>query len=114
MQFKQRVNEDPPRTEQVSSLIETQTQGPDAPAVAYLAVSNLCHLQGDEQPFRVKLENTLKKAPQLSDTANNLAWVLAHDKQNLDLSRALVLAKDLLKQHPDKPKYRETYGTILL
>ncbi len=113
-QFEQLDGEDPELGDQIVSLIESQANRPEAPAIALFSLSNLAHIVGDQNQYRINLEKTLQRDPQFSIAANNLAWLLAHDKEHLNMERAVALAEDLVKKHPDNPEFHDTYGTILM
>lgn len=113
-QYEQLDGEDPQLGDQISSIIESQANRLDAPAIALFSLSNLAYLIGDQNQYRINLEKTLQKDPQFSIAANNLAWLLAHDKEHLDMERAVAMAEDLVQKYPDNPEFHDTYGTILL
>ena len=114
LKFKQLDSDDPQLREQIFSAVKTQANQQDAPAIALFSLSNLAYLTGDQNQYRINLEQTLQKDPQFSIAANNLALLLASDKEHLDIERAVTLAKGLVQKYPNKPKFHETYGTILM
>ena len=57
---------------------------------------------------------SFERDPQFSIAANNLAWLLAHDQEVLDLEKANLLASELVQKFPENPRFRDTFGTILM
>ncbi len=112
-QYEQFGLQDSQRGSEIIAIAESQANRGDAVAWAHFALANFAYMRGDRRQYQLNLERTLEKDPLFPDAANNLAWELAHDKVMMDLDRALALAEDLVKRHPENPEYRDTYGTIL-
>jgi len=71
-------------------------------------------MSGDQKAYQTHLEKAFEIDPQFSIAANNLAWMLAHDQEKLDLEKASMLAAELVQKYPSNPRFRDTYGTILM
>lgn len=112
--FEEVVSTEPDKGDQILETVKAQTIAKDAPAVAYFALSNICYMRGDEKAYQTNLEKAFEIDPQFSIAANNLAWMLAHDKDKLDLEKAAMLAEELVQKYPSNPRFRDTYGTILM
>ena len=113
-EFQQLGAQDSQRGSEIIAIAESQANRDDATALAHFTLASLAYLRGERRQYLLSLERTLEKDPQYADAANNLAWELANDEARMDLDRALALAEDLVKRHPENPEYRDTYGTILL
>ena len=98
----------------IADLIKSQTTLPDPPAVAFYALSNLNFMTGDTEQYQINLMKSFERDPQFSVVANNVAWLLAHDQEVLDLEKANSLASELVQKFPTNPRFRDTYGTILM
>ena len=98
----------------IADLIKSQTTLPGPPAVAFYALSNLDFLKGDMEQYQINLMKSFERDPQFSIAANNLAWLLAHDQEVLDLEKANLLASELVQKFPENPRFRDTFGTILM
>ena len=98
----------------IADLIKSQTTLPGPPAVAFYALSNLDFLKGDMEQYQINLMKSFERDPQFTIAANNLAWLLAHDQEVLDLEKANLLASELVQKFPENPRFRDTFGTILM
>lgn len=82
------------------------------PALAHLALGNLCWLEGDAKQAFFHFERARKIDSELSIVMNNLAWLIAHDEENPDLDQALALVNEALLGRPDNLQFLDTRGTI--
>jgi len=85
-----------------------QRDGANAGARAMAAI--LTHVQGHVDDAVRRYQQTLDIAPRVAVVANNLAWIYAEQKQNLDL--ALDLAKGVTEQIPDYAEGWDTLGWV--
>lgn len=69
--------------------------------------------EGDSTTSMFHLEAAYRLDPSLSDSANNFAWLLAHQEEP-DYDRALAIIDSVLVEHPDNASYLDTRGHILL
>ena len=86
----------------------------DEPALAHLAMGNLCWLEGDSSKAEFHFERATAIRTDMAVVLNNLAWLVAHDKNNPDYERAMTLVQAALEQRPNSPDFLDTRGTILL
>jgi putative PEP-CTERM system TPR-repeat lipoprotein len=70
----------------------------------------LTHVQGHIDDATRRYQQTLEVAPRVAVVANNLAWIYAEQKQNLDV--ALDLAKAVTEQIPDYAEGWDTLGWV--
>ena len=93
-------------------LSRTVAEG-QKPALAHLALGNLCWLEGLTEQAVFHFERARKIDNKLSVVMNNLAWLIAHDEKNRDLDKALALVNEALIVSPDDSRFLDTRGTIL-
>ena len=79
---------------------------------AYVALGALYEAEGKSPEARKMYEKALEINPDFAPAANNLAWLLLQENENLD--RALDLAKRAKEQLPDDPNVADTYGLALM
>lgn len=68
---------------------------------------------GDADISMFHLEAAFNLDPTLTDSANNLAWLLAH-RDPPDYERALAVINSVLEEHPEDANYLDTRGHIYL
>jgi len=84
----------------------------EEPALAHLAMGNLCWLEGNREQSMFHFERALELKDDMGPLLNNLAWLLAHNKDKPDLERAMGLVSAALETNPDNSGYLDTRGTI--
>jgi Tfp pilus assembly protein PilF len=82
-------------------------------AAAQFLLGTDAWLRGKHEEGRLLMERALALNPSFAPVANNLAWILAHEKDP-DLPRALALAEAALDQMRGQANLRDTRGYILL
>lgn len=82
------------------------------PALAHLALGNLCWMEGLNDQAFFHFERARKIDGTLTVVMNNLAWILAHDEKNPNFEQALALVNEALKGSPDNLPFLDTRGTI--
>ncbi|APZ95917.1 tetratricopeptide repeat protein [Fuerstiella marisgermanici] len=82
------------------------------PAMAHLAMGNLCWLEGDSSTAAFHFEQALSMKKDMAVVLNNLAWMIAHDERQPDLERALALVNAALEQRPGNTSFLDTRGKI--
>jgi tetratricopeptide (TPR) repeat protein len=70
----------------------------------------LTHVQGHLDDAARRYQQTLDVAPRVAVVANNLAWIYAEQRQNLDV--ALDLAERVTDQIPDYAEGWDTLGWV--
>ena len=93
-------------------LIQSLAKG-NAPALSHFALGNLMWMDGNSEKAQWHIEQAFEINNNLTNVANNLAWVLAHSDRP-DLDRALEIATKVVKQSPEDHRFRDTLATILL
>lgn len=83
-------------------------------AMAHFALSNVNWIDGDHEQAQWHVKQAYELDPEFVIVVNNLAWMLAHKKENPDLERALTLAETALKTAPTDYRFLDTYGSILI
>lgn len=84
------------------------------PALANLALGNLCWIEGDVDGAVFHFERSIAINSNLAVVMNNLAWLISHDPEKPDYERAIGLIDSALKQSPEDPNFLDTKGSILL
>ena len=84
------------------------------PALAHLALGNLCWIEQDNDGAIFHFERAIKINPKLAVVMNNLAWMLANDPIRQDLDRALANVNAALEEQPENASFMDTRGTILM
>lgn len=82
-------------------------------SLAHFVLGCVFWQQGNKEQAEFHIEQAYKLNKQTPRIANNLAWVLAHADPP-DSDRALSLLKSAVRQEPENPVIRETYGSILI
>ena len=82
------------------------------PALAHLAMGNLCWLEDDREGALFHFERATEIRDDVAVLLNNLAWLISHDKDAPDFERAMGLVNSALDQRPDDPSFLDTRGTI--
>lgn len=82
------------------------------PALAHLAMGNLCWMEGDRKAALFHFERALDIRDDAPALLNNLAWLISHDPEAPDLERAIALVNSALEKNPDNPSFLDTRGTI--
>jgi len=113
-QFKLEVNSTPENADQLEGLLRSNLASGKNSALAHFAMSNVKSSRGDKKLARFHIEKAFELEPKFAVVANNLAWVLANDKENPDLQRAFELSKDVVERFPANPLMRDTYATVLM
>jgi tetratricopeptide (TPR) repeat protein len=85
-----------------------QRDGTNVGARAMAAI--LTHVQGHLDDATRRYTQTLDVAPRVAVVANNLAWIYAEEKQNLDV--ALDLAQRVTEELPDYAEGWDTLGWV--
>jgi len=96
-----------------SSLSRVVAEGKE-PALAHLALGNLCWIENDPKSARFHFERAISINPKLTYVMNNLAWLLAQDQQQSDLERALGMINQALEYEPQNLQFLDTRGTIFM
>lgn len=84
------------------------------PSLAHLAMGNVCWLEGDKESAQLHFDLAMSIQSDLAVVMNNMAWLLAHDKEQPDYDRALELVQKAIDQSPEKYNFLDTRGTIYL
>lgn len=84
------------------------------PALAHLALGNVCWMEGDKDGAVFHFERALRINDKLSVVMNNLAWLISHEEKNPDLDRAMGLITSALEKEPANGSFLDTRGTIYL
>ncbi len=83
-------------------------------AMAHFALSNLYWVEGELDKAQWHVKQAYGMDPNFVFVINNLAWMMAHKKEDPDLERALTLAETALQTAPTDPRFLDTYGSILV
>lgn len=100
------------RVEAIRYLQGMVTSGIGAP-LAHLALGSKAWADNKSQEAMFHLNSAYELDPTMSVLANNLAWVIAHQKVP-QLEHALSIINSVLKKHPNVAAYRDTRGQILI
>lgn len=92
--------------------LERQIAAGQSIPFAHFALGSVLWLEGKHDDAVWHTKKALELNPELTDVANNLAWLLA-DKYPDQLARAHELVEMALAKKPDDPRYRDTKGMIL-
>lgn len=84
------------------------------PALANLALGNLCWMEGDVDGAVFHFERSLAINQKLAVVMNNLAWLISHNPEKPDYQRAIGLIDSAIKESPNDPNFLDTKGAILL
>ena len=84
----------------------------EQPALAHLAMGNLCWLEDDRKGALFHFERATEIRDDVAVLLNNLAWMISHDETAPDFERAMALINSALEKSPDDPRFLDTRGTI--
>jgi tetratricopeptide (TPR) repeat protein len=84
------------------------------PALAHLALGNVCWMEGDTDGAVFHFERSLSINPKLAVVMNNLAWLVSHDEKKPDLERAMAMINSALQEEPENGSFLDTRGTIYM
>ena len=84
----------------------------EQPALAHLAMGNLCWLEDDRKGALFHFERATEIRDDVAVLLNNLAWLISHDEAAPDLERAMGLVNSALEKRPNDPSFLDTRGTI--
>ena len=93
-------------------LMEMLVRGEQSVAV-HMALGLKAWRDNDFENARMHFEAGYDLDPSVAEVANNLAWVLTHQKKP-DPSRGLAVIETVLARHPHVPRFRDTRGEIYL
>ena len=79
---------------------------------AYMALGGIYGAEGKQTEARKMYEKALEINPDFAPAANNLAWLLL--QQGEDLDRAFDLARKVKGQMPDDPSVADTLGLAFI
>ena len=96
----------------IAELTELLAKQPDS-LPANMGLATLYETQGKYQEAREKYQKVLSVQPNSPAAANNLAWLIASDKDG-DLGEALRLAMLAKQAMPDEPHIADTLGFVHL
>lgn len=82
------------------------------PALAHLAMGNLCWIEEDAQTALFHFERAIAIRDDIVVVLNNLAWLISHDEKTPDLERAMALVNVALEKQPQNASFLDTRGTI--
>ncbi|MCA9064538.1 MAG: tetratricopeptide repeat protein, partial [Planctomycetaceae bacterium] len=84
----------------------------EQPGLAHLAMGNLCWLEGNREQAQDHFEQALAFRNDMPVILNNMAWLVAHDKESPDLDRAMEMITAALEQDPENMQFIDTRGSI--
>lgn len=84
------------------------------PALAHLAMGNLCWMEDRRDVAMFHFEQALEIRDDIPVMLNNLAWLISHDEEKPDPDRALGLINAALEKQPDNPSFLDTRGSIYI
>ena len=82
------------------------------PALAHLAMGNLCWIEGDSKEALFHFERAIALRDDIAVVLNNLAWLISHDEAMPDFDRAMALVNVALEKQPQNASFLDTRGTI--
>jgi tetratricopeptide (TPR) repeat protein len=98
--------------QEVRNVLEDMIALGSSAPLAHFALGVMAWEEQDLENAVWHLERAYKLDPELAVVGNNLAWLLAHDEENPQPERALVLINSVLESRPDQLSYVETRGQI--
>ena len=93
-------------------LREMLARGIEAPSV-HMALGLKAWRDNDYETARQHFEAAYDLDPTIAEIANNLAWILTHQKIPQP-ERALSVINTVLERHPNVPRFRDTRGEAYL
>jgi tetratricopeptide (TPR) repeat protein len=102
----------PETLKNATDFLEAMVAQGQESAIAHLALGSKAWQSGDQSKSAFHLKRAYKIDSGMAVLANNLAWVLAHQKQP-DLQQALAVIDTVLIDYPNVPHFRDTRGQIL-
>jgi len=81
--------------------------------LAHFALSNIYWMEQEHSKATFHMERAFGLDKNIGVVINNLAWILAHQKEP-DLQRALELAKTAVKRRPKDGRFLDTLGTVFM
>lgn len=84
------------------------------PALAHLAMGNLCWLEDRRDVAMFHFEQALEIRDDIPVMLNNLAWLISHDEKAPDPERALGLINAALEKQPENASFLDTRGNIFV
>ncbi len=106
-------NNQPEAGKQIVAVLRESIASGESSAMAHLALSNILWVEKEFEESQFHMERAFQLDTQFAVVANNLAWLLAHADPP-DLERAFELSSQVVKQHPDVGRLRDTLATILM
>ena len=100
--------------EDLKSVLASVIAGGERPALAHVALGNLCWLEGNQEEAIFHFESALGIRSDIAVLLNNLAWLLAHREENPEIDRAIALINLSLQQAPNNVDFLDTRGSILM
>lgn len=82
------------------------------PALAHLAMGNLCWLEKDPDGALFHFERAISIRDDFVVVLNNLAWLISHDEKNPDFERAMALVNVAIEKQPNNASFLDTRGTV--
>ena len=99
------------RLDEMANIWETRLERRPDDAKGHHVVAALHELRGDTEKAEQHYEIAIRQDPNLGQSKNNLAYLLAESGRNLD--RALELAREAKALLPDSPQAADTLGWVL-
>jgi tetratricopeptide (TPR) repeat protein len=96
--------------ETISTYENALAVNPEQPQIHHF-LGVLYEYNGDKKKAQEHYESAIRAEPNLGEAKNNLAYLFAEQKQNLD--RALDLAQEAKALMPDDPNTADTLGWVL-
>jgi len=105
------LNESPPHRSRALEFARRAVELQPRDTPTQLTLGLLAYSQGDVQLAEKAYRAALKLDPTQPDALNNLAWILAHDRNQND--EAWRLARQAVDQRPTDPELRDTLAFTL-
>ena len=96
----------------IREILERVVSEAREPALAHMALGNLCWLEGQQDTARVHFDIAMSQRTDVPIMLNNMAWMLAHDESAPDLDRAMGMVESALESDPENPHFLDTRGNI--
>ncbi|MBA3311889.1 MAG: tetratricopeptide repeat protein [Planctomycetaceae bacterium] len=104
---------DPKIESEARDMLEGLLAAGEQPPAVHMALGLKSWRGADLDKAQWHFERAYELDPTLAGVANNLAWVLSHQK-NADLERALEIIDPIVERFPDVAHFRDTRGEIYL